>query len=135
MLNVKKKLALTAALIGGCTLAIAAYAGHGQQGGKGGEGRHHGGGFMFEKMDANKDGTVTKAEITAHVEGRMKESDANGDGKITRAEFDAAQEAKRAAFKEARFKRMDTNGDGQVSEQEFENAKSRRWSKERPEGT
>lgn len=129
MLNVKKNLALAAALVGGCALAAGAFAGHGH-GGKGG--RH--GGFMFEKMDANKDGAVTKTELTAHVESKMKESDANGDGRITRAEHDAAMQARRAAFQKARFKAMDSDGDGLISEQEFQNGKSRRWSKERKEG-
>lgn len=50
---------------------------------------------MFQKADADKDGKVTLAELTAAVEGRMK------------------------IEREAMFARIDANGDGQVSKEEF----------------
>lgn len=78
---------------------------------------------MFARVDANRDGFITKAEGEAmhgqmrdkmmkHKMARAKSSvapfdrlDANHDGSISRAEFDTAH-AKRMA-------RRDTNGDGQ----------------------
>ena len=77
---------------------------------------------MFDKLDADRDGSITKAEgeamrgqmhqkMTERKKARATSSvapfdrlDANHDGSISRAEFDAAH-AQRMA-------RMDTNGDG-----------------------
>jgi Ca2+-binding EF-hand superfamily protein len=50
---------------------------------------------MFQKADADKDGKVTLAELTAAIEARMKSE------------------------REAIFAKMDSNGDGQVSKEEF----------------
>lgn len=40
-------------------------------------------GMMFQNMDANHDGTVTKSEFKAFNDKRFKEMDANRDGKLT----------------------------------------------------
>lgn len=40
-------------------------------------------GMMFQNMDANGDGVVTKSEFKAFNNKRFKEMDANGDGKLT----------------------------------------------------
>jgi hypothetical protein len=47
----------------------------------GGHGRW--GHWMFQEMDANKDGKVTQAEIDAFEAARAAEIDADHDGKIT----------------------------------------------------
>lgn len=51
------------------------------------------GGKMFDAMDANKDGAVSRAECDAHHDAMFKKMDANSDGSITRAESDAAMKA------------------------------------------
>lgn len=48
---------------------------------------------MFDAMDANKDGSVTRAECDAHHDMMFKKMDANSDGSITRAESDAGMKA------------------------------------------
>lgn len=74
----------------------------------------------FARVDANRDGFVTKAEVEAVVGSRGRKAgglanpgamferlDTNRDGTITRAEFDAAQ-----AQRQQRVAARDTNGDG-----------------------
>ncbi|RYE01044.1 MAG: ca2+ sensor protein [Sphingomonadales bacterium] len=80
--------------------------------------------------DTNKDGVVTREEVTASVADRFAKLDANKDGKITVEERRAA----RMAMREAMGKRMrggpdgpgrpgmrhgpDTNGDGAITLEE-----------------
>ena len=69
--------------------------------GERGEGkrRHRGGrGGMGGMMDANKDGTVTKAEFQSRALAMFDGADANKDGQVTQQEREAA----RAAFKARR---------------------------------
>ena len=83
---------------------------------------------MFARMDANKDGKITQAEMEAsrkrmEAEGRgpssgrggaggfMMRLDANKDGAVSRAEM--------AASTEQRFKTADTNNDGWLSKGEL----------------
>jgi len=113
-----------------------------------GEGR--GAAMMFERLDADGDGIVTRAEVEAAHLGRAAEMDADGDGTISRAEFVAWHTARAAARTERRaermfdrlagrgaegiapeemlregrldrmFERLDTDGDGAISREEFE---------------
>jgi uncharacterized low-complexity protein len=52
------------------------------------------GGKMFERMDSNKDGMVSRAECRAHHDAEFDRRDTNKDGNISRAEADAAMKAK-----------------------------------------
>lgn len=84
-----------------------------------GPGRHfgHGGprGGMLMMADANKDGSVTKAELTAALEARFAKLDANRDGKIDQADRDILRQQRL----DARFAAMDTDKNGQISKAEF----------------
>jgi hypothetical protein len=77
----------------------------------------------FDGMDANHDGVVTKAELTAQIAERMGEAppadrvdmmfkmiDTDGDGKATAAEAAAAETA--------RFATLDTDHDGTLTPEE-----------------
>ena len=77
----------------------------------------------FDAMDANHDGVVTKAELTAQMAERMGEAppadridmmfkaiDTDGDGKATAAEGAAADAA--------RFATLDTDHDGTLTPEE-----------------
>ena len=66
-------------------------------------------------MDANGDGTVTRAEAQAAAEALFTKLDVNKDGKLDKAD----REARRAQMREDMFKRLDTNGDGVISKAEF----------------
>ncbi len=63
------------------------------------------------KMDANGDGSVSKAEVTANADKRFAKMDADGNGKIDTSD--------RQAKLKARFAEMDANNNGAVTEAEF----------------
>jgi Ca2+-binding EF-hand superfamily protein len=75
----------------------------------------HRGHMMFEMLDANKDGTVTRAEATAAAEKHFAEVDTNKDGVISQAERDAM----RARMRDKMFDLMDSDKNGQLSREEF----------------
>lgn len=77
----------------------------------------------FTAMDANRDGVVTKEEMSAQIVARMGRAprpqmidavfgrlDANGDGRVTSAEAEAAEAA--------RFTALDTDHDGTLTQEE-----------------
>ena len=97
MKNIKLS-ALIAALAVGVSLPVLAHADH--HGGKGKKG------MMFEMLDANADGNVTKAEVEAANAARFAEIDANSDGELTKDEMTAHREAKRAEWEAKRAERM-----------------------------
>ena len=90
---------------------------------------------LFDRLDANHDGTVSTAEMqAAHSRpppaqtrpvatglGMAAVLDVNHDGLVSATEH--------AAIARARFARMDTNGDGFVSSQEWDAAHSRQAAK------
>jgi Ca2+-binding EF-hand superfamily protein len=84
------------------------------------------GAAMFERLDADNDGKITKAEMSAGRERMFKRLDRNGDGVIDENEIEKARQAieDRAASAEARlsgqWRRMDKDGDGKVSGAEFQ---------------
>ena len=92
---------------------------------------------LFAKVDANRDGFVTRAEADATVAQRTAKAekrgdrrgarfdrlDANHDGQVTKAEADAvhqARMARRAARGDQLFARSDANRDGVISRAEFD---------------
>jgi Ca2+-binding EF-hand superfamily protein len=79
---------------------------------------------MFDRVDADKDGFITKAEVAAFRPGpgtpaqlaqRIKSMDKNGDGKTTREEFTGFG---------PNFERADTNKDGVVDADELKRLES-----------
>ena len=50
--------------------------------------------------DANKDGTITKAEFTAGAMAMFDRADSNKDGYVTADEMKAGRQAMRAAWKD-----------------------------------
>lgn len=75
-----------------------------------------GGGPM--RADANGDGKLTRAELTASLDKRFAELDKNGDGKVTKEEREAGREAR---FEE-HFKAIDKDNNGQISRDEMKAA-------------
>lgn len=68
---------------------------------------HHKHGAMFEKMDANSDGVVSKDEFVQAHEEKFNKMDADGNGEVSkeeaeakRAEWRKKMEEKRAEHKE-----------------------------------
>ncbi|MFW2828817.1 EF-hand domain-containing protein [Sphingomonas sp. ID0503] len=62
----------------------------------------HGGGRWFDRLDANKDGQVTRAEAVAARLAIFDKVDANKDGTVTPEERKAGWDAKRAEWKAKR---------------------------------
>lgn len=59
---------------------------------------------MFEKVDSNQDGMISKAESIAHAEKRFADMDANGDGNITKEEAKTHREAKKEQWGKKKHK-------------------------------
>lgn len=67
---------------------------HGKEGMMHKEGMHKG--KMFEAMDANADGMVSKDEFMAEHMKRFEKMDANADGNVSKDEIEAYRAAKKA---------------------------------------
>jgi Ca2+-binding EF-hand superfamily protein len=116
----KQKVLITA-LVAGFAMSTAAVAGtdHDKDHKRG---PHHG--RIMEKLDTNKDGAISKEEFEAKRASEFSEADADKDGTVTMAELSAYHEQKREERRQARerrmFERLDENNDGTVSEDEFQ---------------
>ena len=73
-------------------------------------------GAMKHGPDANGDGTLTRAEVSAKVAQRFAKADANGDGVLN--------EADKAARTGQMFDKMDTDKNGAINRAEFTAAHS-----------
>ncbi|MEJ1158029.1 EF-hand domain-containing protein [Prosthecomicrobium sp. N25] len=96
--------------------------GHGWGPEGGGPGYGHGEmmGRMFNRLDANKDGTVTTEEALAMPDARFADIDKNKDGFVDRSEIDAMIKQRREAMIDRWIKRFDVDGDGKISKEEAE---------------
>lgn len=84
---------------------------------------------IFDRIDADRDGVLTRAEVQAARNRMFDRLDADRDGALTAAEAEAArnQARARAAWRSARLAGMqgerlaalDRNRDGRVSRDEF----------------
>jgi Ca2+-binding EF-hand superfamily protein len=83
--------------------------------GYGGHGPH----MQFEELDADGNGEISQAEMTAHKAERFKAADSDGDGKLTSAEMQAMAQKRMANRAEKMIKRFDKDGDGALSESEL----------------
>ena len=97
---------------------------------------HRGGERLFNKLDANDDGVVTREEEAAMAARRFQKLDADGDGSITAEELKSKHRCKKRSWwqqgkrrkchhghggkRHGRLiERLDANGDGMLSAEEF----------------
>lgn len=97
------------------------------------EGMHRGHGEqIWNKLDTNQDGKVTRDELKADVSTLFAKVDANKDGKVTQDEasqFFAAKRDEMKAKHAERLKAADTNKDGKWSKEELSEMSERRFGK------
>ncbi|SNT28794.1 EF-hand domain-containing protein [Antarctobacter heliothermus] len=74
---------------------------------------------MFEQIDADKDGKITKDEMEAHRTARFEAIDADGDGKLSKEEMDGARDARRLERTQKMVESLDQNDDGLLSAEEL----------------
>ncbi len=74
---------------------------------------------MFEMLDLNKDGEITREEAEKAREARFQSADSNGDGLLSPEEMTAARETRSAERQQRRFAKLDTNEDGLLSPEEM----------------
>jgi Ca2+-binding EF-hand superfamily protein len=84
---------------------------------------------MFQELDANADGKLTKEEIEAGAAKRFADADTNGDGLLSKEELTAASEKRAESRRGNRIDRMfehkDANNDGLLSQEEMASGKKR----------
>lgn len=78
----------------------------------------------FKAMDANGDGSISKAEFDAYNKTRFTQLDTNKDGFLTADEISAGMGGHGG---EGMVKRYDTNNDGKISADEFTAGQDKRF--------
>ncbi len=77
----------------------------------------------FEKMDADGNGEISKAELEAKRKLHFEAADSDADGQLTIDEMAAYRAKQAASHAERMMKRLDKNGDGQLSLEEMPDRK------------
>ncbi len=73
------------------------------------------GGKMFQRIDSNQDGQISREETQVVRDKRFDRMDLDGDGAISKAEFDT--------LGDRRFIKTDLNGDGFITPDEVSAAR------------
>jgi hypothetical protein len=95
--------------VGGLAASHLAFAQPGADGARGPRGG------MMAMADTNKDGKISKAELTAGLEARFAKMDVDKDGQLTQKDRDLVRQQRM----DARFAALDTDKNGQISKTEF----------------
>ncbi len=129
------KIAMALALIGGVsatalTIDSASARGWGSEHGQKWDGHHgkhdykrgrggRGGAKFLQQFDANKDGALTKEELTTGLDKKIADNDKDGDNAVSLEEF-KAEWAKLTQDRMVRaYQRMDRDGNGKVTAEEL----------------
>ncbi|GAA0710753.1 hypothetical protein [Dokdonella soli] len=77
---------------------------------------------LFDKIDTNHDGVISRAEYQTWVDSRFARLDTDGDGSVDAQEIAASPAVAHRVQKRAEgfVKRYDTSGTGKVSKADFE---------------
>jgi Ca2+-binding EF-hand superfamily protein len=74
---------------------------------------------LFERLDTNKDGKLTKDELPERPADRIMKADADGDGAVTKEELQAARDKMGGQMADKLFERFDANKDGKLTRDEL----------------
>ena len=123
-MSAPKKTAFVALALMGALTGSAALAEQGEMGmGGPGEGRGPMLTEMFDKIDADKDGKLSYAELEANRKAEFTAADTNGDGALSAEELSARQLArfqeKLAERTQGMLDNMDNDGSGSLSDAEM----------------
>ena len=88
---------------------------------KSGDGRDHEArrAAMFDNMDANEDGAISREEFANPHAKRFKEADTDNNGSISPAEFEAKMMERAKSHAARMFERLDKNSDGAIDKDEI----------------
>ncbi|HUT51690.1 MAG TPA: hypothetical protein VM325_20365 [Alphaproteobacteria bacterium] len=81
---------------------------------------------IFDRLDLNKDGKITRAELKQYREAQFKAADADGNGAINSIEMAAFVKARMSERVNARFAALDTDKNGKITLDEMRNRKASR---------
>lgn len=125
-MQLQTKILLSVLLVAGLVLAAidGASADRGGHGGRGDQMMQ-----MFERVDLNGDGQITRAELTKYRDQRFGEGDTNGDGALELAEFEEVWLAMVRERMVDRFQGLDADGDGRITAAEFDRPLDRLFSR------
>jgi len=99
---------------------------------------------FISKLDANKDGAVSRKEFNANLTEKFANIDKGGDGTVNLAEFTQHGKDRKAAYEKEKlerrvagktkyFNKLDSNRDGSVSESEYVSAATKKATKKAQE--
>ncbi len=114
-----KKRTLAAVLASTMLIATGSYVALAKPGGG-----FRGGEMMFDRFDANQDGTITQEEVEQAKADQFATMDADGDGELTQIEIEEGRQKLKEERKAERFSRLDKNGNGALSLDEFDMGRS-----------
>lgn len=89
---------------------------------------------IFDRLDLNKDGKITRAELKEYREAQFKTADADGNGAINSIEMAAFVKARMTERLNARFTALDTDKNGKITLDEMRSGKAKRARKARRGG-
>jgi Ca2+-binding EF-hand superfamily protein len=110
----------------GAAGAVSAQGDHGKRGFQ----RHHAGmERMIERLDADKDGTITREEVTARRDKSLGQYDADRNKTLSLKEFEGLWAEHTRDRMVRAFQRLDRDGNGQVTAEELDRPMSRMFSR------